>query len=179
MNQQKLHNVGNTIGLICISIVLTIAFIDQLTLNELPCPLCLLQRVCFIAVGLCMALNLQHGARTSHYGLMILSALLGFSISLRQIFLHVGPGDTGYGSPIWDIYLYGWAAIFYFVIIGFTAIGLLFESGFDKPQQKSKIFQSVIILLLILTLANSLSTLLECGFGVCPADPVKYRLLSN
>jgi disulfide bond formation protein DsbB len=37
----------NALGLYAVALVLLIAFAAQLLLNELPCPLCLLQRIQF------------------------------------------------------------------------------------------------------------------------------------
>ena len=71
MNQKKLHEWGNTFGVVILSVVLILAFADQLSNHDLPCPLCLLQRVCFVAVGLCLCMNLKEGIKTSHYGLMM------------------------------------------------------------------------------------------------------------
>ena len=52
----------NLLGLLGVSLVLLVAFYYQLFLNELPCPLCLLQRGCFVALGIGFALNLSVAA---------------------------------------------------------------------------------------------------------------------
>lgn len=41
----------NTAGLFGVSAVLLYAFVHQIVLHDLPCPLCLLQRGCFIAAA--------------------------------------------------------------------------------------------------------------------------------
>ena len=180
MNQRKLHQFGNTLGLGLISIILAVAFIDQLIQHDLPCPLCLLQRVGFVAVGLCLCMNLKFGIKTTHYGLMILSALLGFFVALRQLSLHTMPNDPGYGSVLLGFHFYTWSAIAFCLIVVLIAIGLLFEAGFtDVPQKLSSAKMALMIFFLFLILANGISTLIECGLSVCPDDPINYKLLSS
>ncbi len=180
MTHNKLHRFGNVIGLVIVCIILIIAFYQQLTDHDLPCPLCLLQRICFIGVGLCLCMNLMTGIRISYYGLIVLSSLLGLGIALRQIFLHVSPGDIGYGSPLLGLYLYTWSAIGFIIIIGLSAIALLFERGFYEPgQQPGRWSYFWASLFLLLILANGISTLLECGPLICKDNPVHYYFMDN
>jgi len=90
----------NAVALYAISAVLLVAFYFQFELGELPCPLCLLQRVAFTALAVGPILTLRHGPRPGHYGLIILAALLGAAIASRQVLLHIMPGDAGYGSAL-------------------------------------------------------------------------------
>ncbi len=177
--QHRLHRMANILGLLLICIILTLAFSDQLAHHDLPCPLCLLQRVAFVAVGLCFCMNLQHDIKTTHYGLMLISALLGFALSLRQIFLHVAPGNPGYGDLFLRLHFYNWSSIIFLTIILMIAIALLLERGFmNEPVPPAKLTMALMIFFMILILANSISTLLECGFKMCPDNPIKYHLLS-
>ncbi len=66
----------NALGLLAVTLVLAAALVLQLTLGELPCPLCLLQRVGFVAVGCGLLLNVRFGPAPLHYGLVILGALI-------------------------------------------------------------------------------------------------------
>ena len=176
MTQYTLHKTGNIIGLGLICLILSMAFGEQLYFSsELPCPLCLLQRVAFIAVGLCLCLNIREGIKTSHYGLMVLASLLGFAISLRQVFLHVAPGDPGYGPLLLKLHLYNWSAVAFFIILGFIAIALMLEYGFVRnPQPVGRSIKALMLFFLLVILANAISTLMECGLSICPANPVKY-----
>ncbi|KTD21035.1 disulfide bond formation protein B [Legionella londiniensis] len=179
MTQNKLHVWANIAGLVLINFILIAAFIDQLLHHDLPCPLCLLQRIAFVAVGLCLSMNLKLGIKASHYGLMILSALLGFAVALRQIFLHISPGDPGYGPLFFNLHLYTWSAIIFFIIIGLAAIGLLLEKGFGPKASFNFPTLSLTVFFLLLILANGISTLLECGFLICPSNPVRYFLFDS
>lgn len=180
ITQNKLHRWGNMLGLVIVCIILIMAFYQQLIDHTLPCPLCLLQRVCFIGVGLCLCMNLREGIKISHYGLMILASLLGLGIALRQIFLHVTPGDLGYGSPLLGLYLYTWSAIGFVIIIGLIAISLLFERGFfetsSAPGRWLYLLMSIFVLLI---LANGISTFLECGPFICKDNPLHYYMMDS
>ena len=180
MNQKKLHEWGNTFGVIILCVVLILAFADQLRNHDLPCPLCLLQRVCFVAVGLCLCMNLKEGIKTSHYGLMIFASILGLTIALRQISLHTAPGDPGYGHLLFGFYMSVWSAIIFITTMIFIGIALLLKEGFNnKPQPIGRNRLALIILFIVLILANGISTFLECGLSVCPDNPIDYNLLNK
>ncbi len=180
MNQNTLHRLGNGIGLVIISALLIIAFATQLFRHDLPCPLCLLQRICFVAIGLCFCMNLTIGIKPSHYGLMSLSSLLGLGIALRQIFLHLAPGDPGYGQLLLGFHMYIWSAIAFTIILLLIATALLFEQGFidGRPERRRGKF-ALMIFFFILILANGISTLIECGTLICPDNPIRYELLET
>ena len=57
----------NALGVIAISCVLAYAEYSQLLQHELPCPLCLLQRIGFVAVMFCLLLNVIYGSKAMHY----------------------------------------------------------------------------------------------------------------
>ncbi|WP_019215988.1 disulfide bond formation protein B [Legionella tunisiensis] len=182
ISQNKIHRWGNSCGLILVCVILLFAFYDQLYRHDLPCPLCLLQRACFIGIGLCLCMNLKAGIKITHYGLMTLTSLLGLGIALRQIFIHVAPGDLGYGSPLLGLYLYTWSAIGFVVIIGVIAIAQLFERGFYKdnpPPSSSRWLNLLMSIFLLLILANGISTFIECGFFICKSTPQHYYLLDT
>lgn len=67
----------NAVALYGVALVLAAAFAAQLVLGELPCPLCLLQRVQFAMLAVGPILNIRFGPRPSHYALSLLAAVLG------------------------------------------------------------------------------------------------------
>src|SRR4030095_15904338 len=113
------------LALIGLSLVLVVAFYYQLALGEFPCPLCLLQRVGFIVAGIGVILNLTRGARTAHYGLMLMAAIAAGSASLRQISLHIIPNTSTYGSALWGFHFYTWAFIGYGVLVVYAGLMLI------------------------------------------------------
>jgi disulfide bond formation protein DsbB len=172
----------NALALYAISAVLLAAFYFQVALNELPCPLCLLQRVGFIALAVGPVLTLRHGPRPAHYGLVILAALVGAGIAARQILLHIAPGDPGYGSVFLGYHFYTWAFVCFAVAIAAAAAMLLGEGQLERESAAPTpdLFATAAVWLIIaVTLLNAASVVLQCGFGACPADPVRYELIQG
>jgi disulfide bond formation protein DsbB len=178
---QKLAVTLNALALYAIATILLMAFYWQIAFHELPCPLCLLQRVGFIALAFGPILTIRHGPRPLHYGLVILAAVCGAIIAGRQVLLHIQPGDPGFGSPFLGFHFYTWAFLLFAAAIVAAAIMLLFDGQFDRaqPGPAPGAFETAAVWLVVaLTLLNAGSVLLECGFAACPADPVRYELLS-
>src|SRR5258708_19724747 len=88
----------NALGLYAVALVLVIAFGAQLLLNELPCPLCLLQRVQFAMLAVGPILNLRFGPRPSHYAVSPFTATPGAAFATRHIFLHIMPANLAHTS---------------------------------------------------------------------------------
>src|SRR5712691_6538231 len=72
----------NALGLYAVALVLAAAFAAQLWLNELPCPLCLLQRIQFAMLAVGPMLNISFGLRPSHYAVSLLTAGAGAAIAV-------------------------------------------------------------------------------------------------
>lgn len=172
----------NALGLLGVSLVLAVAFFDQLVFGDLPCPLCLLQRAGFVGAGVGLALNVRFGPRPSHYALMMLAAAVGCAVSVRQMLLHIAPGDAGYGDALLGLHFYTWATIVYIAIILGGAVMLLFDGqfSFDLPERAwTKLGLVAVVVALLLALGNGVSTVLECAGGLCPDNPTSYQLLQD
>lgn len=177
----------NALGMLAVCGVLIAAFVYQFVLYELPCPLCLLQRVGFVAVGFGLGLNLLYGPRPRNYALVLIAAVFGGSVSIRQILLHIVPGTGHYGSPVLGLHYYTWAGICFFLIIAGTSFMLLSEGQYKRAEPASgqiRFGGSVLakwafFLMLFLAVANAASTLLECGPGICDDPPTDYKLIEE
>src|SRR5712691_4943124 len=159
----------NALGLYAIALVLVAAFAAQLVLNELPCPLCLLQRIQFALLAIGPVLNVRYGPRPSHYAVSLLTAAAGAAFAMRQILLHIMPGDPGYGSALLGYHYYTWAFIGFAVAIVLIAAMLLFDGQFEddgKPQPVTlgALARAAVWLVIALAALNVIATLLECGF---------------
>src|SRR5260370_7094162 len=121
----------NALSLYAVALVLTAAFAAQLTLHELPCPLCLLQRILFATLAIGPILNIRFGPRPSHYAMSLFAAVAGAVVSTRQVLLHIMPGDAGYGSELFGYHYYTWA------LIGFIATIVLLPAILLFPHQHS------------------------------------------
>jgi disulfide bond formation protein DsbB len=174
----------NALSLYAVALVLAAAFAAQWLLHELPCPLCLLQRIQFTVLAIGPILNIRWGPRPSHYALSLLAAAAGAAFSTRQILLHIMPGDAGYGTALFGYHYYTLALIGFVAAIVLIAGVLLFDRQFaqdtEVPQVVPGAFATGAVWLVIgLIGLNVASTLLECGFGACAENPVVYELLKG
>ena len=160
------ERVLNAIEILILAAILLGVLVLQLFFGEDPCPLCYLQRLFMfgIAVGLC--LNLKCGVSKRHYGLALISAILGASISLRQMALHVCPDFSKFGEPFWGISLYTWA---FFIFCASLAVNALMMIIFKKEGAKPLTWfdHTVIALIFIAAAINVVISFIRCGFLVC------------
>lgn len=183
MISRSLETTLNALALLAISAVLAVAFFDQFANGELPCPLCLLQRAGFLLLAIGPVLNVARGPRSAHYGVTILAGLAGAGFAMRQVLLHIQPGDAGYGAPFLGLHFYTWAFVVFVVAIAACAALLILRAPGEEPRAGGKPVHltglSLVAVLLVLAMAalNTASTVLECGFESCPDDPTVYRLL--
>jgi len=180
--QRSVGAVLNLLGLLGISLVLAVAFFYQLALGELPCPLCLLQRAGFIAIGMGFLFNTRLGERPSHYAMILVASLATGFISMRQVSLHLAPGDSGYGSALLGLHFYTWALIAAVGVICYVALIFVLKDAAserigDAPLNWP-VANVVFAIFALLVAANLLSTVLECGAGQCDDNPVRYLLLN-
>lgn len=174
----------NVLGLYAIALVLIAAFAAQFLLHELPCPLCLLQRIQFAVLAIGPIMNVRWGPRPSHYSLSLLAAAAGFAFSTRQVLLHIMPGDPGYGTALLGYHYYTLALIAFAACIVLIAVMLLFDRQFEPEGPKNfdapDLFSTAAVWLVMgLAGLNVVSTLLQCGFGACADNPVAYELLKR
>jgi hypothetical protein len=182
MNARSLSLTLNALSLYALSAVLIAAFALQFARDELPCPLCLLQRAFMCALAAGPILNLRFGPRPSHYALSMLAALAGAAVSVRQILLHILPGDPGFGSATFGYHYYTWAFILFVAALGLLALLLLLDRQFGRTEAEPRPAAAARIAVLLaigLTAANILSTLAICGFAECPDNPVRYELFQR
>ncbi len=166
----KFAEVINSLVVLILCLVLTGAIAYEYGLHETPCPLCFLQRIAMIGVGIGFMLNLHYGIRIRHYTISYFYAIFGASVSMRQILLHICPGQKPFGLPVFGLSLYSWAfIIFSCVIIG---IGLLFMFYIPfietkEPRKMPRFYQFVSTYLILITIANFIIVLTTCGVAPC------------
>jgi disulfide bond formation protein DsbB len=167
----------NLLALLAICGSLLAAFYYQIVLNELPCPLCQLQRVALTLAGIGMLLNIRFGASNIHYAMILASALVGAATSMRQVLLHIAPGDQGYGSALFGLHFYTWGFISFVVMMVFCAFMLCVDRNAEKPSKRialNIVAMSIVTLFLVLAVANTVSSVMVCQFGACPDNPTQY-----
>lgn len=164
-------------------------FYFQFGLGEFPCPLCITQRMGMMLSSLgalFILVNALRGKLTpslfmTGLGLAILGALLGATMSIRQILLHITPGDPGYGGEVFGFHLYTWALISFVVVLVFAGLLLTFGTEFMPlaPQARfARVITWIVIWVFILTVAaNLLAVFALEGFNwFLPDDPTSYQL---
>lgn len=160
----------NALGALVISGVLLSAFGVELFLKEVPCPLCMLQRLCMVSAGIACLLNVKFGIKPAHYGLALLSSLAGGTVALRQISLHVCPGFPTFGMPVLGLSLYTWSFLVFVCVVLAAALLLFLYDPASKENEEGNLGglgTLAFILLFLVTAANIFSTFGHCGFGPC------------
>ena len=174
-----------------ICLIILIALYFQFVLGELPCPLCLLQRLGLLGVAFGFLLNTYYCVRPIHYSLSLVSAVLTSFVSLRQITLHIN-SPVGYGSSIFGLHMYSWTFVLCCVIVLYIAVVMSFprqyhlnknkvliEKVSEAKGKKTRLFTRIaFILFLFIILVNVISTFSQCGWSECPDNPTFYRLMS-
>lgn len=168
----------NALEVFGIFVLLGLAFSFQFILRELPCPLCLLQRIGFLITSIGFLMNLRFGLRASHYALSLLGALFTAFVALRQIALHIVPGTGSFGPAILSLHMYTWSFIISMAIVIFTTLILSIDIQYEKPKNTPHHFKPIVhalfTLILIMTALNFISVLFQCGIHQCPEDPSHY-----
>jgi disulfide bond formation protein DsbB len=170
----------NILALYAVSGLLIAAYVLEFQRGELPCPLCLLQRIALCGMAAGLIFNLRFGLRPRNYGLILLAAAAGGVFAVRQVLLHIAPSDPGYGTTVFGLHYYTWCAIIFAVAVVASAIVLLFDEQFESPDVRPRIgpLAGIAIgLALLLTVGNAVTTFLECGVHACPDNPVTFELL--
>jgi len=159
----------NALVVIIICGVLLSAYGVEFLYHETPCPLCMLQRLGMVAAAAALLLNVRFGIKMSHYGLALISCIVGGTVALRQISLHVCPGMPAFGFPVLGLSLYTWSFIV-FVCTALAIAGLLFlydpKDSREEPEQ-DKLGSLAYGLLLTIAAANIFTTLYHCGLSAC------------
>jgi len=188
---QRLAFVLNHVYVWGIMLVLLGAFWVQFYADEVPCPLCLLQRMCLIlaAIGptyVLMRTREQNDAEQqltdvgTGFGMSILAAVAGMAISTRQILLHITPGDPGYGSVVLGLHLYTWALVVFIVIIVVSGLTLIFQRSLTVMKPRDDWFTRLTLrFFAFVILANAVTATAISGWNLfLPDNPSGYLLFS-
>jgi len=151
----------------------------QFGIGEQPCPLCLVQRSGMIGLAVGPVMNLLWGIRARHYAISILAAFAGGAGSVRQILLHIQPGDLGYGPAFLGWHLYTWALVTFALGAAGCALLLMWQTPLDvgdtgvmgERGSIRALSLFVVAFVSIDLLIIAVSIIPECGLGMCPDDP--------
>ncbi len=167
--------------------VLAGAFVVQFGEGEVPCPLCILQRMAMMLCALGPAYVILQGRDgqvsatgfATGYGLSVVAAACGACISARQVLLHIVPPDPGFGSPVFGLHLYTWALVVFGVVLLMSGLNVIFirEMLPDPQVTVGWVSQGVICLFAVIIVANMVVVFCQEGLHwTLPDDPTRYEL---
>jgi disulfide bond formation protein DsbB len=186
---QRLLALLNTLYLVAmlavIAGILTAAMTLQYVKGELPCPLCLLQRVALFGVCFGIMQNLRSGFSQQNTGFSLLFAIFLLIVSVRQSLLDIypRPGHDYIGSAVFGIHMPVWSIIIALcILIAFAAKLAVLGGDQHLRDNDVKTFplvdragQIVSLYVIALCAINLVSAVLQCGFGQC--HTFGYQLL--
>jgi disulfide bond formation protein DsbB len=157
--------------------ILTAAMVMQYALGELPCPLCLLQRVAMFGICFGIMCDFRGGFSYRNVGLSLLNAVFLLVISVRQSLLDIyaRPGHAYIGSAVFGLHMPVWSVIISVLLLvayalqlavlgGDRALADVPASAFPTLKRAGKAVSLYVMTLLAL---NLVSVVLQCGFGQC------------
>jgi disulfide bond formation protein DsbB len=176
-------------NILAICAVLLGAFSVQFGQGELPCPLCVLQRMGMLLCALGPAFivlksrngDVDTADFATGYGLSVLGAVGGAFIAVRQILLHIVPPDPGFGDPVLGLHLYTWSFIVFVTVLVMSGVNLLFARELRPLKVRFGWPSTLVIgLLAAVIVANGITVFCEEGLHwVLPDDPVRYQLFDD
>ncbi|MDQ5920493.1 MAG: hypothetical protein QG673_549 [Pseudomonadota bacterium] len=173
-------HIYNTTALLVINAISCFAIIVQIYKHELPCPLCLLQRIGFLAIGIGYLLNIVYKSQAKHYVMSNIAAAITILIAGRQVLLHIAPHDVGYGLPFLGLHLYTWVLMLatFVILLNSLFIYVFNDNIFLEPSNSisslTHINRVVIVSYIALICLNMCLNFMECGLTQCVSDPIHY-----
>jgi disulfide bond formation protein DsbB len=167
--------------------VLAGGFAVQAIDADMPCPLCIIQRMAMMLCAFGPLTIIQRSRRGTvtiedfavGYGLAIVGAIAGGLFSSRQMMLHILPNDPGYGDPVLGLHLYTWAFITFVIAALCSGIVLILTPKVVPGDEKLGALSTVTVWLFgAVILANAVVVFFEEGLHwFLPDDPARYELL--
>jgi len=192
MNWQRVSFVLLHVWVLGVCGVVIGAFLVQFVGRELPCPLCILQRMAMLLAAMGPMLIIRRATIagsdatadfSTGFGMSILASVLGLAISGRQTLLHILPGDPGYGDAVFELHLYTWAFIVFIVILLVSGLTLVMGSMMvvgNRPGRPGAWTRITSWVLGVVIAANAISVFVESGTDwFLPDDPTDYRLIEE
>lgn len=178
----RLNDLALFATLVGLAGILTTAMVFQYASDELPCPLCLLQRVAMFGTCFGIILHFRHGYSGRNIGLSLIWALFLLIVSARQVLMVIcpRPGHAYPGSAILDLHMPVWSVVIAVALLASFAIELaLFgderlREG-NRPWAVTRLAGWLSLYVIILCVANLASAALQCGFDAC--HTTGYKLL--
>jgi disulfide bond formation protein DsbB len=161
--------------------IVTAAMVMQYALDEIPCPLCLLQRVAMFGCAFGLIVQLRAGNSERGTGIALIFSVLLLVISVRQTLLDIypRPGHDYIGTAVLGLHLPVWSVIIAVALLLGLAVRLALFSGAQNATTATRtlpriIVQPLTIYIAVICAINFLSVIAQCGIGQC--HTFGYRL---
>jgi disulfide bond formation protein DsbB len=170
--------------MLSLAAILTTAMVLQYYGGEIPCPLCLLQRVAMFGVCFGIIRHFRHGYSARNDGFGMLFALFLLIVAVRQTLLDIypRPGHNYIGSTVLGLHLPVWSVVIAVAILIAFAIKFAVLGGEHLRDQSSsstlgRLARLLGLYVIAICLINFVSVVLQCGAGAC--HTFGYRLLGS
>jgi disulfide bond formation protein DsbB len=160
-----------------IAAILSAAMVMQYAFGELPCPLCLLQRVAMFGVCFGILLQFRNGFSYQNTGISMIFALMLLVVAERQTLLDIypRPGHDYVGSAVLGLHMPVWSAIVgLLLLLAFAAKMAIIGGDRHLEDMPAKAFPRLGLAatviggyVTLLAIANGISVAVQCGIGEC------------
>ncbi|WP_423066544.1 disulfide bond formation protein B [Devosia sp. CN2-171] len=168
-----------------IALILIAAAVMQYAFGELPCPLCLLQRVAMLGICFGILLQFRNGFSYQNTGISIGFALFLLIVAERQTLLDIypRPGHAYIGSAVFGLHMPVWSIIIALVVLIAFALKLAILGG-DRRLETTTVSTfprlavaatAVGAIVVALAVLNFGSVIVQCGINEC--HTMGYQLL--
>jgi disulfide bond formation protein DsbB len=164
--------------------ILTAAMVLQYYDNEIPCPLCLLQRVAMFGVCFGIIMHFRRGYSARNDGVSMLFAHFLMIVSVRQTSLDIypRPGHSYIGSAVLGLHMPVWSVVIAVAILFAFAIKFAVLGGEhlrDQPPLPAlgRLARLLSLYVIAIGVINLGSVILQCGADACHTSG--YRLLGG
>ena len=163
--------------------ILSTAMAFQYLGGEIPCPLCLLQRVAMFGVCFGIVQNFRNGYSDRNAGWSLLFSLFLLIVSVRQTLLNIypRPGHAYVGSAIFGIHMPVWCVLIATALLIAFGLKLTVLGGDNrlagrKPEGALARLAAIgMVYVLALCAINFVSVVVVCLDNAC--HTYEYRLL--
>ena len=168
--------------LVGLSGVLTAAMGFQYLAGEIPCPLCLLQRVAMFGICFGIIRQLRHGYDPRSVGISLIWALFLLIVAARQVLINIvaRPGHAYPGSVVLGLHMPVWSVVIaVMVLLTLAATLALFDADCSGSAQRAAMLEKIgriaAFYVIALCVINFISATIQCGSGAC--HTTGYKLL--
>ncbi len=160
--------------LVGLAAILTTAMGFQYIGGELPCPLCLLQRVAMLGICFGIIHHVRNGYDARNIGVGLVWSLFLLIVSVRQVLLNIvaRPGHAYPGSAVFGLHMPVWSVVIALaMLLLFAGMLTLFDiKELSAAQPSPALTQTgafVGFYVIVLAIINFISVVVQCGLGAC------------